>query len=74
MRYKKSKSLSRSRRDSQTSQWAEAIQELRRYHRLDILLKLSGMARSTLLLQSKKVLTRKDQYLAIKRRIVEIYD
>lgn len=52
--------------------WAEAIQELRQNHGLDILLELNGMARSTCYYHEKHLGT-SDGYDELRERIGKIY-
>ena len=70
---KKSKSLSRRKRCPSTRDWAEAIQELRQHHNLEILLKKTGMARATYYYHTKH-LNDADYYDKHRSLIRKIYN
>ena len=70
---KKSESLSRSKRNPSQRDWAEAIQELRQEHDLEILLEKTGMARSTYYYHTKR-LSEPDGYDDARTAIRKIYD
>ena len=70
---KKSESLSRSKRNPSQRDWAEAIQELRQEHDLEILLEKTRMARSTYYYHSKR-LSESDGYDYARAAIRKIYD
>ena len=67
---KKSESLSRRKRSPSTRDWAEAIQGLRPEHRLDLMLEIKKMARSTFYYNLQY---RLDKWEIERQRIVEIY-
>ena len=64
---KKSESLGRGKIRPKTRDWAEAINELRHEYRLDVLLDIKGMARSTFYyyVKNKQI----DRYSGIRKRI-----
>ena len=68
---KKSESLGRGKIRPKTRDWAEAINELRHEYRLDVLLDIKGMARSTFYyyVKNKQI----DRYSGIRKRIREIH-
>ena len=70
---KKSESLSRRKRIPSQRDWAEAIQELRQEHDLEILLEKTGMARSTYYYHTKR-LSEPDGYDDARAAIRKIYD
>ena len=71
---KKSESLSRGKRSPKQSDWAQAIEELRRneHANLDILLELKKMARSTFYYHLKRS-KKKDKYKGVKEMIYTIF-
>ena len=66
----KSQSLSRRKGSPSTRDWAEAIQGLRPKHKLDILLEVKGMARSTFYYNHRP---KPDKWAVERQRIVELY-
>ena len=70
---KKSESLSRRKRSPSRRDWAEAIHELRREHSLELLLKKTGMARTTFYYHTKR-LAEPDGYDDARTAIRNIYD
>ena len=67
---KKSQSLSRRKGSPSTRDWAEAIQGLRPKHKLDILLEVKGMARSTFYYNHRP---KADKWVVERQRIAELY-
>ena len=67
---KKSQSLSRRKGSPSTRDWAEAIQGLRPDHKLDILLEVKGMARSTFYYNHRP---KPDKWAVERRRVAELY-
>ena len=67
---KKSQSLSRRKGSPSTRDWAEAIQGLRPEHKLDILLEVKGMARSTFYYNHRP---KPDKWAVERQRIAELY-
>ena len=72
---KKSESLSRGKRSPKQSDWAQAIEELRRNEHadLDLLLELKQMARSTFYYHLKNSKKKKDKYKEEKDMIYAIF-